>query len=294
MNPLAQLRRFRTGGDDPDLTIERHFTVGPDDVWDALTDPQRASRWLAPIAGRPRMVGDDFDVEVAPDAVAHARVLSCSPPVSFVVAWDVFGEPASQVAASLRPEGGGTVLTIRHRRVRADFFAASGSGWETALVTLAASLDGSADAVDLKAWTRLSASGLRVVRDLPADPARVWSAFTSAQGLATWWWTHWDDVRISADVRPGGSYRIQAPQQGIVVEGTYLDVEPDHHLAFTWCWRDADGASVDEACDLRLEAAAGGTRLTLTHTGPWTGGEAESYRQGWDFTLAALNRVLAG
>ncbi|WP_158597306.1 SRPBCC domain-containing protein [Microbacterium telephonicum] len=77
------------------------------------------------------------------------------------------------------------------------------------------------------------------------------------------------------------------------MSGRFLAVEDDQRLAFTWRWEDADGVSQDEACELNLHPDGDGTRLTLRHTGPWRdGAPAESYRQGWEFTLGRLTAVL--
>ncbi|RZI94733.1 MAG: SRPBCC domain-containing protein, partial [Microbacterium sp.] len=86
---------------------------------------------------------------------------------------------------------------------------------------------------------------------------------------------------------------IEAPGAGIVVTGEYLAVDEPSHLSFSWRWADADGTSIDEACDVRIESAGSGTHLTVRHTGPWTDDTpAENYRQGWDFTLGQLRRAL--
>jgi uncharacterized protein YndB with AHSA1/START domain len=119
----------------------------------------------------------------------------------------------------------------------------------------------------------------------------VWRAWASADALSTWWWSHWADVTIAADVEVGGEYRIDAPEHGFTVSGEYLIVDPDHHLSFTWLWTDEDGALRDEAVDVTFRVTPTGTSLVIRHTGPWgTGGPAESYRQGWEFVLAELAR----
>jgi len=133
-------------------------------------------------------------------------------------------------------------------------------------------------------WRAIADRVLVVERHLNASRADVWRPLTTEAGLRAWWWSHWNDVEITADARPGGSYRFTAPDAGIRIEGSYLDVDPDEHLAFTWRWTDADGTSADEACDIVLTEVDGGTSLALRHTGPWPDdAPAESYRQGWEF-----------
>lgn len=132
-------------------------------------------------------------------------------------------------------------------------------------------------------------------RELPGDTARVWESFASADGLRTWWWTQWDDVRIEADVRVGGRYRISVPRYGIDLSGEYLRVEPGRALEQTWEWSD-DGAAPTpgERVRIRLTPAGRRTRLTVEHRGPWTGDEQpQAYRDGWNSTLDLLEGVLA-
>ena len=125
-----------------------------------------------------------------------------------------------------------------------------------------------------------------------APVAAVWEAWASADALAAWWWNHWDDVTIAADVAAGGEYRIAAPEHGFTVSGEYLVVEPGRRLAFTWLWTDEDGALRDEAVDVTFRETPGGTdaRRSATPDHGETPAPAESYRQGWEFVLAELAR----
>src|SRR5918994_3905585 len=134
---------------------------------------------------------------------------------------------------------------------------------------------------------------LRMEQSIPAPIEKVWSSWTTPEGLRRWWWNHWPDVEIEVDARVGGDYRFAAPNAGIVVSGTYLEVREPNALVFTWEWTDADGVQAGESVDVRFEDMDGSTRLTLRHTGPWSDdAPAESYRQGWAFVLAAIEKAL--
>jgi uncharacterized protein YndB with AHSA1/START domain len=135
---------------------------------------------------------------------------------------------------------------------------------------------------------------LDIVRMIEAPLERVWDAWTTEAGLASWWWSHWAGVTFDVDARVGGEYRIAAPEQGIVVSGTYLTVDAPERLSFTWLWTDDEGALPGEEVDVRFRRAGEATRIALSHTGPWPdSGPAESYRQGWEFVLDALAAVVA-
>lgn len=134
---------------------------------------------------------------------------------------------------------------------------------------------------------------LTLSRVIPAPIEDVWHAWTTAAGLATWWWNTWDDTRYSVDPVVGGDYRFEAAEHGFGVRGTYGAVEPLQLLAFSWIWYElSDGRPVDEAADqvqVRFSDEGDATRLELWHAGPWTSADTgEGYRHGWTFVLDAL------
>lgn len=297
---IEEFARSLTGSAvQPVLRFERRYGAPPRDIWSALTEPARLRRWLGEVTGDPDH-GFRIAFPAAPDAPAHARIESCEPERRLVARWEWPGEQPSRIVVELAPDRDGTRLELTHRLGEPDHLPDYGAGWEQCFSTLAVLLGASApDRTDAMAtatrWRDLQGRVLDVALNLPAPPERVWDAVATADGLRSWWWTHWDDVEITADARPGGAYRIAAAGAGILLEGRYLEVEAPTHLSFTWRWSDADGTSVDEACEVTIAATDdGGSRLTVRHSGPWSDdAPAESYRQGWEFTLAQLRRRLA-
>lgn len=291
----------------PALTFTRSYPVGTDDLWAAVTDPARLARWLGAVEGAPAGVGDAFRVDLGDRDLVDLVVTACSPG-RVACRWRYPGEPDSEVVVAVAPDGPGSRLTLTHARLAAAAALDYGGGWEDLLDALAVGLaggvagpvgeDGGSWSVigSIGRWRTIRDGVLELERTITAPPDRVWRALATPEGLASWWWRHWDDVVVEADVRPGGAYRIAAPGAGIVLEGRYLAVDAQHHLAFTWVWTDADGATRDEAVDLALaEAGDGATRLTVRHSGPWaTPAPAQDYRQGWEFTLGQLEDVLGG
>lgn len=144
----------------------------------------------------------------------------------------------------------------------------------------------------------MTAPALSMTRTVAAPPDVVWRAWTTEQGLASWWWHTWPDTRYSIDAVVGGSYRIDAADHGIGVRGEFLEVTPPHRLVFSWIWIDDGGdtgvAEEPERITVTFTPDGDGTRIDLLHTGPWTSTEpVENYRQGWDFVLDALTGELA-
>lgn len=134
---------------------------------------------------------------------------------------------------------------------------------------------------------------LRMQHTIAAERARVWEAWTTAAGLASWWWNHWPDVEIEADVRVGGAYRFAARAAGIGVSGTYLEVDSPSRLVFTWVWSDSDGSQGEEMVEVEFTDSEGSTEVSIVHRGPWGDDSAAmAYREGWTFVLDALEREL--
>jgi uncharacterized protein YndB with AHSA1/START domain len=142
----------------------------PADVWDALTDPERLSRWFLPVTGDLRL-GGSYDLE----GNASGEVLECEPEERFVVTW-VYDDNVSWVEVTLTAEGDGTRMRLAHTCHAANPFwdqfgpGATGVGWESGMVGLAVHLatGGAAEPADVQAWT-MSEEGLRFARGSAAS-----------------------------------------------------------------------------------------------------------------------------
>ncbi|MGC5614838.1 SRPBCC family protein [Georgenia sp. Z1491] len=318
----ATIVRALTGPrDHPVLSIVRVYRAEVADQRDACTDTARLARWFGTVTGDPARVGDTFGAALSddPDDRATGRVLRCADD-EVAVEWSWQGEATSVISARFRPvDDNRTELTLRHELAEPDHAVGYGGGWEQVLQSLARALgaaspdapgDEDSEGGAAEVWLTITRAPLELERTLDADAQRVWAALATEEGLRSWWWKHWDDVTIEADVRRGGAYRIEAPGAGIVLDGRYLDVVPPAggragRLSMTWRWSDADGTSADEAVDIHVHTgggaaddapgagAASGTRVVVRHSGPWADdAPAESYRQGWEFTLGALGDAL--
>jgi len=130
------------------VVLRRSFAAPADDLWDAITDPERVSRWFLPVSGDLR-VGGVYQVE----GNAGGRILRCEPPTLLVVTWifgaDIETTTGSEVHVTLSPEpDGGTELMLRHVAVVDPALweqygpGATGVGWDLALLGLALHLTG--------------------------------------------------------------------------------------------------------------------------------------------------------
>jgi uncharacterized protein YndB with AHSA1/START domain len=100
-------RREGKGGEEVAVLISRTYDSVIEDVWEALTDPERVKRWFMPLSGDLRP-GGNFQLE----GNAGGEILECEAPSRLRV---TFGGPTSLVELRLTAEGDTrTVLGLEH------------------------------------------------------------------------------------------------------------------------------------------------------------------------------------
>ena len=90
----------RDGADTKTVTVSQSYPVGIDELWSAVTDGERISRWLMPISGDLRL-GGHYQLE----GNAGGTIEECVPPGRIAVTWEYAGD-VSWVVATL--SGGDT------------------------------------------------------------------------------------------------------------------------------------------------------------------------------------------
>lgn len=126
------------------IELRRRYDARLDDVWDAITDPERLSRWMKPVTGDLHP-GGAFEL----DGGEHGEILRCDPPRLLRVSW-MFGPEAdewpgtSEVEVRLSPgSAGDTEFELIHSAaVGEPMFptfgpGAGGVGWDLHLLALA-------------------------------------------------------------------------------------------------------------------------------------------------------------
>ena len=144
------------------LTISQVYDTGVDDLWDAVTSPERIPRWFLPVSGELK-AGGKYQLE----GNAGGTVERCDPPKSFAATWE-YGGNVSWIEVRLTPEGSGTRFELEHVAHVDDHWdefgpGAVGIGWDSALVGLVLHLSAPGTAVDPEAamaWM-MSPDGIR-------------------------------------------------------------------------------------------------------------------------------------
>ncbi len=98
-------------------------------------------------------------------------------------------------------------------------------------------------------------SALRTIEQrvrIAATPETVWQFWTDPTRLCEWWGT---DAQV--DPQPGGMFRVVMSEEGPVMSGSYVTLEPFSRLVFTFGWENnAPGEPL----------APGSTRVEVTLT----------------------------
>lgn len=122
------------------VVLTRTYDAPIDDVWDAVTDPERIARWFLPVTGDLKLGG-----RYQTQGNAGGVIKACEAPRRLLVTWEM-GEAKesdfSEVELRLREVDGGTEFTLDHVAVvDPDFWGrfgpgAVGVGWDLTLLGL--------------------------------------------------------------------------------------------------------------------------------------------------------------
>ena len=77
----------------------------PDDLWEAITTPERLARWMATYRGEFRLGGRWQALTRDGDVYCDGEVTECEKPRGFTTTWTVVGEQPSRLTVRLEPEG---------------------------------------------------------------------------------------------------------------------------------------------------------------------------------------------
>lgn len=177
---LQEIEAIRRGvrRDEESVTvvIQRTYPTDADDVWDAVTTPERVARWFAPLSGDLRE-GGSFQVE----GNAGGQILKCDRPHLLRM---TYGDASSIVELRLRPDGESTTLEVEHTVPIAMARSGAGAlwvgpGWDGGFLALGMYLRGEAPE------DPVAADGSLERQQFSAKSAHAWAETVTASGTAT-------------------------------------------------------------------------------------------------------------
>jgi uncharacterized protein YndB with AHSA1/START domain len=148
------------GGPARTVVLRRAYPAPIDDVWDAVTDPDRIARWFLPVSGDLRL-GGTYQLK----GNAGGEIRECQPPTLLRVTWVFVPEPTpadvTEVTVRLSAQDDGTTaFELEHTAVtdteRWPTYGpgAVGVGWDLTLLGLGLHLGGGEGIGDPEEWER--------------------------------------------------------------------------------------------------------------------------------------------
>ena len=152
----------------------RTYPTTQEDLWDALTNPERIPRWLLPITGDLKL-GGRYQLK----GNAGGEITRCDLPEALDVTWE-YAENVSWVAVRLEPDRDATRLTLEHIMLQDEASekhwkqfgpGATGVGWDLGFFGLGLHLENgeAVDQEESQAWMA-SEPGKSFIRQC----ARAW------------------------------------------------------------------------------------------------------------------------
>lgn len=283
----------------PVLKIERVFNATPERLWSYWTDPLKYAKWLnpAPID----LVIHEFDVRVGgkvrfdmpqPDGNKNPQegVFHVLRPYTEIQSGDADKKFLLKVTF-VPVDAKRTRQVVEATGVPPEFHAMATVGWGQGLDKLEKLL-------------AAKPQGFTIERTFNATPEKVWTMWTTKEGLMKWWATSAKEMGYEftvekLDVRVGGKYafRMKSKAHDLVNGGTYRVVNPHKELAWTWhfdIFLQPHEKPYDIPIAIDFVAVPGGTKMTFRQ-GPLASPEhTEGSRQGVMQNLGYLAKVLDG
>ena len=146
MTDTALLGSLREENGRGTVHMEDVYATDIHDLWSAVSDPARLSRWLVSIDGDPTN-GKTFHGDFTSGWEGSMRVETCEAPHRIVVR-STDGETETVIEANLSEEGAKTRLIVEERGLPVPEYVAHGAGWQAHFEDLRAYLAGH----ELSSW----------------------------------------------------------------------------------------------------------------------------------------------
>ena len=148
------------------VRMKCRFETGIDDLWSALTDPERLAHWYGKVEGELRVGGEFTAFVTASGWDGRGRVDVCAPSRKLRVTMSEEDGPEGVVSATLSVDGDSTTLELEVRGMPLDLVWAYGAGWQVHVEDLGTYLSGQDRTNSDTRWNELEA----VYREMAVVP----------------------------------------------------------------------------------------------------------------------------
>ena len=119
------------------VRVEDVYDTDIDDLWSAITEPERLSRWIATVDGDLR-VGGAIKARFTSTWEGPGRIDVCDRPHRLLLTMEPGSEDEGEIEAVLTAEGARTRMVIEERGLPIDRLYLHGAGWQAHVEDLAA------------------------------------------------------------------------------------------------------------------------------------------------------------
>ncbi|WP_319825356.1 SRPBCC domain-containing protein [Thalassovita sp.] len=138
---------------------------------------------------------------------------------------------------------------------------------------------------------------LRIEREFPVSPDRLFRALTTQAQLLQWWGPEGmhvpeHDLDLSR-LGPWYSVMVNSAGQRYKVSGIVTSYDPPRSVGFTWAWHDPDDMRGAEShVTFTVQESAAGAKLILNHRNLGNDEISANHEQGWTSSLRKLAQLL--
>ncbi len=139
---------------------------------------------------------------------------------------------------------------------------------------------------------------LQMTRFIRAPRDKVFAAFTTEAGLASWMGPRGMRVNAAqASAEVGGAWQVEMQSRDgslFVVGGRFTALNGPASLAYTWQWKGEHNPmpGVETLVEIELLDKDGGTEMRMTHSGFPAAAARDGHNQGWSSTFNRLSDAL--
>jgi uncharacterized protein YndB with AHSA1/START domain len=289
------------------ITLQREFRTDPADLWQAITDPERADRWLASLTLDGDAVTIGFD-----GSARSGKILECDAPHRLRVVLQPGARDESFLVVTLEATNAGTKLEMQQDGLSPIWASLYAAGWQHHAERLDAATGGpatetpfpelvpayrEAEAASVAGWITKTDDGAQVEleRVIGAPRAEVWDALTNPARIGNWWWpvVEWpDDPARSRVLEAGDRFALGDDNMAEPQRLEVASVDPGAELILRW--QDSDAELL-----IALSDHPSGTMLRLRQSPTpdrVAGGKVRSgadFGAGWHSIVDALVGYLA-
>jgi uncharacterized protein YndB with AHSA1/START domain len=136
------------------VRVEDVYDTGIDDLWSAITEPDRLARWIATVEGDLTLGGTVY-ASFTSTWEGPGRIDVCDAPHHLLLTMEPGTDDEAEIEAFLTAEGARTRLVIEERGLPLEHLYKHGAGWQAHIEDLGRSLGGG-DSNWKARWTELT------------------------------------------------------------------------------------------------------------------------------------------